>query len=215
MSPYWRRRLLRHGLLALACAVMVGVVYAGVPAFPLRKWNLATGYAALVLLAATLLLGPLNLWRGKPNPVSQDLRRDMGVWTALLALAHTVVGLQVHMQGRWLEYFFWPPAQRHDIPIRTDGFGFANYTGLASTLILLLLLAISNDFALRTLGTGRWKAIQRWNYAGALLMAVHAAAFQVMEKRVLYVVGFFVLVVMVTLAGQLAGFVRSRRAFSE
>lgn len=212
MTAYWARRLRRHALLALASGLMVAIVYAGVPAFPLRRWNLATAYASLALLALALLIGPWNVVMGRPNPVSQDLRRDLGIWAAILALAHTVFGLQVHMRGQWWLYFIWPADQPHRLPIRTDGFGFANYTGLASTLILILLLTLSNDVALRRLGTKRWKALQRWNYAGALLMAAHAVAFQVMEKRALYVVGVFALTSLGVLAGQVTGFLRTRRA---
>jgi sulfoxide reductase heme-binding subunit YedZ len=190
---------------------MVAVGYAGVSSsFVLRKLNLATGYVALAFLAATLLVGPHNLWRGRPNPLSQDVRRDLGIWTAMLAIAHTVVGLQVHMQGRWLEYFLWPTGRPHSLPIRTDGFGFANYTGLASTLVLVMLLAISNDVALRTLGSARWKALQRWSYGAAAFMVAHSVAFQVMEKRALWVVAGFAVVVLATAAGQLMGFRKAR-----
>jgi sulfoxide reductase heme-binding subunit YedZ len=211
-ADYWRRRLARHAAIAAAAGLAVGVVYAGVPTgFALRKWNLATGYVGLALLAVTLLVGPWNTLRGKPNPVSQDLRRDLGIWTAILALAHTWVGLQVHMQGQWRLYFTWPAAQSHPFPLRTDGFGLANWTGLGSTLVFVLLLALSNDLALRTLGTARWKALQRWNYAGALLLVVHAVIYQVMEKRALYVVAAFTLVVLVTAAAQAAGFRKRRR----
>ena len=211
-SDYWTRRMGRHAALAAVTALLLGIVYAGVPTdFILRRWNLATAYVGLGLLALSLLIGPWNLWRAKPNPVSQDLRRDVGIWGALVSVAHTIIGLQIHMQGQWWLYFIWPAKETHRLPLRTDAFGFANYTGLASTLILLLLLALSNDLSLRRLGTRRWKALQQWNYAGFALMAVHGAVFQIMEKRVLPVVVVFAGAVLVVTATQLLG---RRRAVS-
>ena len=44
-------------------------------------------------------------------------------------------------------------------------FGLSNETGLIAALILLVLLATSNDASLRNLGLARWKSWQRWNYA--------------------------------------------------
>ena len=51
------------------------------------------------------MLGPLNVIRGRRNPVSFDLRRDLGIWSGVMALLHAAVGLNVHLRERpWL-YF--------------------------------------------------------------------------------------------------------------
>src|SRR5204863_2258680 len=90
----------------------------------------------------------------------------------------TAIGLNVHMRGRpWL-YFV---DQQHRV--RRDLFGFSNDTGALAALLFLLLLSISNDFSLRELGVARWKFLQRWSYAAVALTVVHAAAFQIVEKR--------------------------------
>jgi sulfoxide reductase heme-binding subunit YedZ len=52
-------------------------------------------------------------------------------------------------------------------------FGLSNYTGLFAGLILLALLATSNDVSLRKLGNPGWKSLQRWNYACFGLTAIH------------------------------------------
>ena len=41
-----------------------------------RRLSTTTGYVALVLLAVTLLTGPLNIALGRRNPVSSYFRRD-------------------------------------------------------------------------------------------------------------------------------------------
>jgi sulfoxide reductase heme-binding subunit YedZ len=172
---------------------------------------MASGYAAVGLLGTTLIVGPWNIVRNRPNPVSTDLRRDIGIWAALLGLLHTIVGLQVHMQGKFWLYFVFPPEERRFFPLRYDPFGFANYTGLGSTLVLLLLLALSNDLSLRRLGTRRWKFLQRWNYAAFVLVVAHGIVYQFLEKRDFLFVGLLAAAVLIPGAMQLAGY-RKRKA---
>ncbi|MEO8335056.1 MAG: hypothetical protein ABI664_08790 [bacterium] len=94
---------------------------------------------------------------------------------------------------------------------RTDLFGFANYTGLGAVVVAVLLLSLSNDYFLRTLGTSRWKALQRWNYALLALVIAHGAAYQVIEKRkVPFVVGFALLIASSVII-QTLGYRRVRR----
>ena len=42
------------------------------------KISFATAYSALILLVATLLIGPWNLLRGNRVPISDDWCRDVG-----------------------------------------------------------------------------------------------------------------------------------------
>ena len=143
---------------------------------------MATAYVSLALLVATLATGPINLLRRQPNPVSTDLRRDLGIWAFVLGLAHTVVGLQVHMKSMWF-YFFREITGPEAWSLRWDQFGLANYTGLAATLLLVFLAALSNDFLLKRLGAPRWKNLQRWNYSLFSLVLVHGILYQLIEKR--------------------------------
>jgi len=136
----------------------------------------ATGYIAVGLLAFTLLIGPANLLLRRRNPVSNYLRRDAGAWTAIISVVHVIVGLQVHgppapasLAERILRYFFGPDGS----PL-TNSFGLGNWTGLAATVIVVGLLAISSDFALRRLKAQRWKWLQRLNYALFALVIAHA-----------------------------------------
>ncbi len=169
------------------------------------RLSMASAYVGLLFLCIALALGPWNVLRGRPNPVSTDLRRDVGIWAAILGVLHVVVGLQVHMRGKMWLYFLYPSDRPHTVPLRHDPFGFANFTGLGATLILLLLLVLSNDLSLRALGTRRWKALQRWNYVNGALVVAHSVAYQFIERRTpLFVVAFSVMVVGVATM-QLAG----------
>ena len=177
------------------------------------KASFATAYPALFLLAATLLVGPLNLLLGRRNAVSIDLRRDLGIWAGILAVVHTAIGQNVHLRGRpWLYYIYDHPS-RHIVPIRHDVFGLANYSGAFCTLLVILLLATSNDISLRRLGTRPWKKLQRWNYAAFGLLAIHALAYEKgIEKQKLAWFATTLAGLAMTLVIQLAGVVQRRRA---
>ena len=176
-------RLLRHHLPLLAASLgFVACLALTRPYTDLRtRVSFGTAYPALVLVALTLLLGPLNVLLRRRNPVSSDLRRDIGIWAGILSLVHTVSGQFVHLRGRpWL-YYLSPPRHGFGMRLRTDLFGFSNDTGGIAALLVLALLATSNDLSLRALGTPRWKALQRWNYLAFALIAAHTFAYQSTE----------------------------------
>ena len=60
-------------------------------------WSMASAYVGFALLCASLVLGPWNVLHGRPNPVSIDVRRDVGIWAGIVGLVHVVAGLQVHL----------------------------------------------------------------------------------------------------------------------
>jgi len=207
-----QRRFVRHHLvIALATGLALIGAYALVSSKnPVFRWSMATGYVGLGLLALTLVTGPLNVLRRLPNPVSTDLRRDLGIWAGILAIAHFLVGWQVHMKHRYL-YWLREVKETGDIRPRTDLFGFANFTGLAAVLVTMLLLALSNDYLLRKLGSRRWKQLQRWNYALFALTLAHSVAYQVVEKRKLPFVAVLALLSVAAALVQCAGYARRSR----
>jgi sulfoxide reductase heme-binding subunit YedZ len=177
---YWQCRIIRHLGIALAALAWTAIFW---QLFSARRdlishLSIATAYPALFLTAAVIFLGPWNVLRGRINPVSFDLRRDIGIWAGFMALFHTAIGLNVHLRGRpWLYFVDQHHRVRHDL------FGFGNDTGLIATLLFLLLLAISNDVSLRRLGTRKWKSLQRWTCAAVVLTILHAVAYQHIEER--------------------------------
>lgn len=178
---YWAQRTKRHCILAVVAIAITAFVYFATPPPDVRhRFSMGTAYAGLAFFAYSLWIGPWNVLRARPNPVSFDFRRDVGIWAAILALVHTGVGLTVHLRGRMWMYFF---KRLHPLALQNTKFGFANYVGLVAAFLFLLLLAISNDFSLRRLGTPRWKSIQRWAYVAFVLTAAHGIAFQLVEKR--------------------------------
>lgn len=209
-SSYWWRRLRRHLGIGLASAALTAGISALVRSdVAMVRLSMASAYAGLGLLGVTMATGPWNVLRSRPNPVSTDLRRDLGIWAGVLGLVHVTVGLQVHMSGNIWEYFFHPPAPQR-LLVRLDPFGLANYTGLAVTLILAVLLALSNNASLRWLGTKRWKTTHRSAYVAFALVVGHGALYQLIEKRSLPFVMLFVALAVAVTTLQLAGFRRVR-----
>lgn len=207
-----RLRLLQHHLpLFVISLIGAAVLYSTRPYKDVvSRASFATAYPALALLSATLLVGPWRVLRKQRNPVSNDLRRDLGIWAGIVGVLHSAVGQCVHLRGRpWL-YYVYGPKEHHSIPFRHDLFGLANYAGAMSALVLIALLAMSNDYSLRALGTPRWKQLQRWNYAVFALAAVHSFAYQGIEKQHLPFVTTVAICITVALVLQVAGIVSRR-----
>lgn len=175
MTVRMKSRLWRHHLpLALLSAAACGILYVTRP-YPdvITRLSFATAWPALALLAATLIIGPWRTLQGKAPILSQDLRRDIGIWGGSLGVLHAVIGNCEHLRGRpWL-YYVYENMDEHLVPLRHDIFGLSNFTGLFAALILPLLLATSNDASLRKYGGAGWKSLQRWNYACFGLTVCH------------------------------------------
>ncbi|VAW52944.1 hypothetical protein MNBD_GAMMA05-1884 [hydrothermal vent metagenome] len=185
-------RIIRHFTLA-------GITGTGIAIFSLIldtdstifMLSMATAYIGTLLIALTLVLGPLNILRGKNNPTSSYLRRDIGIWAGLVSIAHVVFGLQRHFDGKIWRYFLSEPEKGQGLIMRIDAFGLTNYVGLIATILCIVLLAISNNVSLKKLGAIQWKNIQRFNYLFFILVIGHGFMFQFVVKRPLS----FVLVV--------------------
>jgi methionine sulfoxide reductase heme-binding subunit len=95
--------------------------------------------------------------------------------------------------------------------VRHDLFGIGNDTGLLAALLFLLLLAISNDFSLRRLGTKTWKSLQRWTYMAVALTLIHAIAYQFVEKRQAVYDALLCATIATTAVLQVAGWWKTKR----
>lgn len=140
-----------------------------------------TGYVAILAISISLLIGPVNLLRKRSNPVSNHIRRDIGIIGGFLAVVHSITGLFVHLRGSSWKYFLNKTDQGYTI--RLDNFGLANYLGLLSALLILLVLVTSNDFSLRKMGQVTWKNIQRLSYFLFALAILHSVYYRVVAKN--------------------------------
>lgn len=171
-------RLKRHYLPLITLSLLTTIIF-------FLIWNKrdaltfvadSTGYISLVLLAVTLVIGTINLALKRNNPVSTYLRRDLGIYGGLLAVMHSITGLFVHLRGNMWQYFFVKTEQGY--VIRLDDFGIANYTGLISAFLILLLLVTSNDYSIRKLNPYKWKNLQRLTYLMFAIALLHSVYYR-------------------------------------
>lgn len=202
--------------LDIICAIG-GVVIGMLPSIlaqPRDGWQFASlslAYASIALLGATLLVGPLRVLKGQRPLNSSHLRRHLGVWSGIFAIAHVASGLNVHFRGHMQSYFFKPQAVPGISALRLDAFGLVNDLGLLATVAVIVLLAISNDRSLVALGTRRWKTVQRSTYLFALVAVAHGCAYQIIENRNVVPVLFSTTIYALIVIYQLQGFTRSTK----
>ncbi len=181
----------------------------------IRQFTVATGYIALAFLALTLLIGPANLLLRRRVPVSNYLSRDVGAWAAIFSVVHLIVALLAHVNdggliASFLHFFVAP-----DGSLLTNSFGLGNWTGLAALVIVVGLMAISNDFALRKLKAKLWKRLQRLNYALFALVIAHAFFYGALLRATSPFTLLLGLSVIAVFVGQAAGVRLWRRRFSQ
>ena len=204
-----RRRMLFHHLplgaaSAVALVVLMGLANGGHGSRALlSRLTVATGDVGLGLLGLTLLIGPTNLVLGRRNPVSNYLRRDVGIWTAGASVIHVILGFRVRADDGAFSFVNYFVADGRPL---VDDFGLGNWTGLGALVIVLGLLTISTNSALRELKARPWKRLQRLNYALFALVVLHAIFYGPL-RLVLAVV------VSVVFVGQASGIWLWRRRF--
>jgi sulfoxide reductase heme-binding subunit YedZ len=128
-------------------------------------------------------IGPWQVLRTGQPVLNNLLRRDLGIWAALTGIAHLLVATGVVMRPAYFSaYITGPP----DNPLP----GWAGWIGTVSIvagylvgLLVLMLLALSNNWSLARLGAARWKRLQRGAVLALFLTIAHGVTFQVIEGR--------------------------------
>ena len=193
-------RLIRHYLPLLLLTVLTVVAFY----FKNPKWDLITliadssAYLAIVLIAGSLIIGTVNILFKRRNPNSTYFRRDIGITAGVITLIHSIIGLFVHLRGNMWKYFVERNDHGYFIPF--DDFRLANYTGLLSTLLIVVVLVTSNDYSLLKLKATRWKNIQRLSYVMFLFAIVHVIYYRINNIELLY--SFYLPLVAVVLVFQ-------------
>lgn len=161
-----------------------------------ERISVGSAWLCMLLLCSALLIGPVRRAANRPAPANIHLRRDLGAWAALQAFVHFYAGNVVAMNQTYIQAFVRVDATPLSFELRDVLFSWGASGGLIVAIIFLVLLAISSDRALRWLGVGRWKKIQKSAHAVLWLTVLHGFAFQLLEARY----GPLVLLALVTLA---------------
>lgn len=163
----------------------------------------ASGYISLIILIVSLIIGSVNLLLKYKNPISTYLRRDISIIGGTLAVIHSITGLFVHLRGKNWQYFL--NKTDYGYSIRLDNFGLANYTGLIATLIIILLLTISNDYFLKKMSPIKWKNIQRLSYLMFILTIIHCFYYRIVKENLNLIYWFYIPLFTITLTFQIVG----------
>jgi methionine sulfoxide reductase heme-binding subunit len=163
----------------------------------------STGYISVIILTISLLIGPVNLILKNKNPVSTYLRRDISIMGGVLAVLHSITGLFVHLRGKTWQYFL--TMSDHGYALRHDNFGMANYTGLLSAIIIILLLITSNDYMLRKLKPDNWKNIQRLSYLMFILTIFHCYFYRIGKDNINPIYYLYIPLTIIVLSFQIIG----------
>jgi sulfoxide reductase heme-binding subunit YedZ len=163
----------------------------------------ATGYISIIILSTSLILGPANLILRRKNTVSTYFRRDLSIVGGVLAIIHSITGLFVHLRGRpWL-YFLNKTDNGYSIKL--DNFGLANYSGLLSSIIIILLLVTSNDLIMKRMNTGSWKNIQRSSYLMFILALIHCYLYTIGKQNISILFWLYLPLLVIVLVFQITG----------
>lgn len=176
------KRFIRHLKIVCIISTLIAAIYLMLESpNPMFLLSMATAYTGLLLIAVTLLVGPLNLIRNKSNPISTYLRRDIGIWAGIVSIAHMFIGFEIHFGGKYIKFFTRETDSGYQILFNT--FGLANYIGLFVSVLCVVLLSISNNVSLKKYGVKNWKNIQRLNYLIFAFVLAHGFLYQSIENR--------------------------------
>ncbi len=198
-------RLKKHYLPLISLVLIAGIIFyiAWTNRDTITFITQATGYISIIILSTSLIIGPANIILKIKNPISTYLRRDISIIGGILAVIHSITGLFVHLRGNNWQYFL--NKTEYGYSIRTDNFGLANYTGLISALIIILLLITSNDYLLKKLNSTNWKNIQRLSYLMFILAIIHCFYYRIVKENLNLIYSFYVPLFIIVLTFQMIG----------
>jgi DMSO/TMAO reductase YedYZ heme-binding membrane subunit len=176
-------RFKKHYLPSLVLVIIVGLIFWFYRANrdSITFITRASGYISIIILSISLIIGTVSLLLKNKNPISTYFRRDISIIGGALAVIHSITGLFVHLRGKTWLYFL--NKTENGYSIRLDDFGLANYTGLISALIIILLLITSNDYLVQKLNPTKWKNIQRSSYLMFILIIIHCYYYRIVKEN--------------------------------
>jgi methionine sulfoxide reductase heme-binding subunit len=171
------RTLRRHAIVSVIVFIILFVFWLSRPELigASRFWK-AFGDGAFVLLAITLMIGPLAKLFPLKFAKFISWRRETGIWTALIAMMHNATIQTFLLNGNIMSILGYTLIGENYV--HTDpGFGLANIIGIMALTMLLILLATSSNYAVNLLGNKGWKFLHMGAYTIFYLVFLHVAYF--------------------------------------
>ena len=206
------RRLQHYVGLIIFSALILGWVTSTSNESTADQLSIATAYICVLLMAVALIVGPLRAyWYGIKTPVNIYLRRDIGIWTAMSGLIHLYLATIQSMNASYISRYVDINTAGLSESTRGELFLWGSVTAFIVGILLLMLLCLSSNTALRLLGVRWWKRLQRTAYAAFVLTIIHAIMFQMLEKRAIALIILLIAVSLVVVILQSVGFVSVRK----
>jgi len=193
-------------LLIIIALAVLGAYHA---LFPIPAEIAFTRFFALsgfMLICVSLLIGPLATIWPKSFALLIEPRRAVGIAAAAFAFIHILISLGLT--------FGW----NLNVLLGTPGF----IVVVPATILLFVLAVTSADYAIKILGPGLWKNVQRFNYLVFILSFAHFilksnGLFTALQGKTFVNLAevFCILLGIVTVALQFAGFFTRRKMQAE
>jgi len=167
--------------MSLAALVMAAV--SGEPAATLDRVSLMSAYLFVLMIGFVLLVGPVRAVRTGRATVNHTLRRDVAIWCGIIGLVHLVAGTAESMTPGYMDVFVSHAASAPSATVRETFFLWSTIAGFIVGILVVILLALSNNRSLAWLGQIRWKRLHRLSYLVFGLTMAHGVGFQVLESR--------------------------------
>lgn len=157
-------------------------------------FNKIAGLLAFILLGITLMIGPLGYFFPHLFDRLKIYRKYIGISAFIVAVIHVILSSVFTFKLR-LNFMLYDPNNSHLLGI---------YIGLIALAILLTETLISNEKAIRFLGSHNWKSIQMMSYAALIFAILHFVLLETNKGifiirrplgKVIFIFGFIVLIV--------------------
>lgn len=198
----WRN----HASLAFVSAAICTFVYAITNEAIIDQLSIATAYICLLLITVALSIGPLRVLRLGMVSINIYLRRDVGIWAAVAGLAHCVIATKLAMTSEYTNTYVDVSTGSLSENARAELFLWGSVAAFVIAVLLLILLSVSNQRAMKLLGVRWWKRLQRLAYLALVLTILHGLAFQLIESRSLILIGVLLIALLQVVILQGIGF---------
>ena len=130
-------------LAAISGAVLLGAFISGEPVLGPDRISIVSAYLCLCLLSAALLIGPARAIRSGQPVLNHLVRRDLGIWAALIGFLHFALGMMLSMNVAYMDAFVNAADLSLSQHIRLWLYSAGNIAGtLVGVLFIVLLLLI-------------------------------------------------------------------------
>jgi len=167
----------------MSFAALAAAAFAGEPAATLDRLSLMSAYLFVLMIGFVLLVGPLRAVRTGRAMLNHTLRRDVAIWCGIIGLVHLVAGTAESMTPGYMDVFVVHAVSAPPAAVRETFFLWSTVIGFIVGILVVMLLALSNNRSLAWLGQIRWKRLHRLSYFVFGLTILHGVGFQVLESR--------------------------------